>query len=44
MSAATGVAGLYFRRRLGGYSGDCLGATQQLTEIVIYLVLLAAWT
>ncbi|MCP8686914.1 adenosylcobinamide-GDP ribazoletransferase [Marinobacterium sedimentorum] len=28
-----------FRRRLGGYTGDCLGATQQLAEVAVYLVL-----
>ncbi|MBO0935816.1 adenosylcobinamide-GDP ribazoletransferase [Fibrella sp. HMF5335] len=27
----------FFRKWLGGYTGDCLGATQQLTEVVIYL-------
>jgi len=32
-----------FRRWLGGYTGDCLGATQQLSEIAFYLGLLAAW-
>jgi adenosylcobinamide-GDP ribazoletransferase len=26
-----------FKRRLGGYTGDCLGATQQLTELAFYL-------
>lgn len=30
-----------FRVRLGGYTGDCLGATQQICEIVFYLSLLA---
>jgi len=30
------------QRRLGGYTGDCLGAVQQLTEIAFYLGLLAA--
>jgi len=30
-----------FRRWLGGYTGDCLGATQQLAEIAFYLGLLA---
>ena len=25
-----------FERRIGGYTGDCLGATQQLTEIAFY--------
>ena len=31
-----------FRRRLGGYTGDLLGATQQLAELACYLALLAA--
>jgi adenosylcobinamide-GDP ribazoletransferase len=30
-----------FRRWLGGYTGDCLGATQQAAELVFYLGLLA---
>lgn len=30
----------YFVRRIGGYTGDCLGATQQLTELGFYLGLL----
>jgi adenosylcobinamide-GDP ribazoletransferase len=33
--------GRYVRRRLGGYTGDCLGATQQLTELAFYLGVLA---
>lgn len=32
-----------FRRWLGGYTGDCLGATQQLSEIGFYLGILASW-
>ena len=36
--------GLFFKRRLGGYTGDCLGATQQVAEIVIYLSILGLWT
>jgi adenosylcobinamide-GDP ribazoletransferase len=28
---------LKIKRWLGGYTGDCLGATQQLTELAIYL-------
>ncbi|MDR2188716.1 MAG: adenosylcobinamide-GDP ribazoletransferase [Azonexus sp.] len=32
-----------FRRWLGGYTGDCLGATQQVAEIAFYLGVLAAW-
>jgi adenosylcobinamide-GDP ribazoletransferase len=30
-----------FRARIGGYTGDCLGAVQQITEIVFYLTLVA---
>ncbi|QSN61884.1 adenosylcobinamide-GDP ribazoletransferase [Caballeronia sp. M1242] len=37
------VAGRYFVRRIGGYTGDCLGCAQQVFEIAIYLVGLA-WT
>ena len=31
----------FLRRKLGGYTGDCLGATQQLSEGAVYLGLLA---
>lgn len=31
-------------RRLGGYTGDCLGAAQQLAELACYLAWTAAWT
>lgn len=30
----------YLRRRIGGYTGDALGAAQQVTEIIIYLAFL----
>jgi adenosylcobinamide-GDP ribazoletransferase len=30
------------QQRLGGYTGDCLGAVQQLSELAFYLGLLAA--
>jgi adenosylcobinamide-GDP ribazoletransferase len=41
---ATFLAARYFVRRIGGYTGDCLGATQQLSELAIYLGILAvAW-
>ncbi len=30
-----------FKRRLGGYTGDCLGAVQQLSEVVFYLGVIA---
>lgn len=35
--------GWYFKKWIGGYTGDCLGATQQITEIVFYLSLIALW-
>ena len=31
----------YFRRRIGGYTGDCLGATQQLCEVAFLLSVLS---
>jgi adenosylcobinamide-GDP ribazoletransferase len=34
-------AGFFFRRRLGGITGDCLGATNQLVEIGVFLTLAA---
>ncbi|ANQ86721.1 adenosylcobinamide-GDP ribazoletransferase [Azoarcus olearius] len=39
----TFAAARYFLRRLGGYTGDLLGATQQLTELGCYLAFLATW-
>lgn len=33
----------YFARWIGGYTGDCLGAIQQVTEIVIYLGFILIW-
>jgi len=30
-----------FARRLGGYTGDCLGAVQQLAEVAVYIAILA---
>lgn len=40
IATASGVAvatGLYYRRRIGGITGDCLGATCQGTECAVYL-------
>ena len=31
-----------FRRRIGGYTGDCLGCVQQVTEVIAYLAVAAA--
>jgi adenosylcobinamide-GDP ribazoletransferase len=33
----------YFTKWIGGYTGDCLGATQQVSEVIIYLFFLALW-
>ncbi|MEN0039536.1 MAG: adenosylcobinamide-GDP ribazoletransferase [Cellvibrio sp.] len=30
----------YFNKQVGGYTGDCLGAAQQISELAIYLLLL----
>lgn len=40
--AAAALLYAYFRARLGGYTGDCLGAIQQLSEVVFYLAMVAA--
>lgn len=31
----------YIKKQIGGYTGDCLGASQQLSEIAFYLVWIA---
>ena len=45
LALVAGVWGICFRwlrRRLGGYTGDCLGAVQQLAEVAFLLAVLAA--
>jgi adenosylcobinamide-GDP ribazoletransferase len=42
MIAAAVMQG-YFNRRIGGYTGDCLGAIQQVTEILFYLGFVIIW-
>lgn len=43
--AAAGLTTLYlarlFHKRLGGYTGDCLGSVQQLTEVTVILTFVA---
>jgi adenosylcobinamide-GDP ribazoletransferase len=43
MGAATvaWIAASYFRRRIGGHTGDCLGAVQQVTELCFLMAGLA---
>jgi adenosylcobinamide-GDP ribazoletransferase len=38
------LAARHFVKRIGGYTGDCLGAVQQLAELAFYLGLLCACT
>jgi adenosylcobinamide-GDP ribazoletransferase len=33
----------YFHKWIGGYTGDCLGAVQQVTEVLFYLSIIAVW-
>jgi adenosylcobinamide-GDP ribazoletransferase len=33
----------YFQKWIDGYTGDCLGATQQVSEIIFYLSIIALW-
>jgi len=33
----------YFQKWIGGYTGDCLGAVQQVTELTFYLSALIVW-
>ena len=42
-AAAALWLGAKFVRRIGGYTGDCLGAVQQVSEVMIYLCLLASF-
>ena len=34
--AITAASGLYFKRHIQGVTGDCFGATNQITEVAIY--------
>ncbi|MDR2451908.1 MAG: adenosylcobinamide-GDP ribazoletransferase [Candidatus Accumulibacter sp.] len=41
VAAARGAMARLCKRRIGGYTGDCLGATQQVCEAAFYLCALA---
>ncbi len=42
-AAVMWLAGRYFRRRIGGITGDALGAANQMVELAVYLTLAARW-
>lgn len=42
-SIVTEIAGRYFGRRIGGITGDALGAANQAVELAVYLTLAAHW-
>ncbi len=35
--------GRYFKKWIGGFTGDCLGAVQQVSELIIYLFMTGIW-
>jgi adenosylcobinamide-GDP ribazoletransferase len=37
------LLGAYFVRRIGGYTGDCLGAVQQISELLVYMSIVLIW-
>jgi adenosylcobinamide-GDP ribazoletransferase len=43
MALITFYLARYFKKWIGGYTGDCLGATQQVNEVVFLLSALAIW-
>jgi len=38
-----GLLGRYFKKWIGGYTGDCLGATQQICEVLFYVCFIVLW-
>ena len=38
------ILGRYFNRHIGGYTGDCLGCSQQVSETCFYLFVTVLWT
>ncbi|WP_265131385.1 adenosylcobinamide-GDP ribazoletransferase [Chryseobacterium oranimense] len=35
--------GWYFKKHIGGYTGDCLGSVQQVSEVLFYLGTIIVW-
>jgi adenosylcobinamide-GDP ribazoletransferase len=44
VSLITLLTGLYYRSRIGGITGDCFGATNQLAEIAVYVCGVWRWS
>ncbi|NGP86847.1 adenosylcobinamide-GDP ribazoletransferase [Fodinibius halophilus] len=44
MVAVLVYLGYFFNKWIGGHTGDCSGATQQLTEVTFYLSAVVIWT
>ena len=42
-TASAWFLGRKCQRRLQGYTGDCLGAVQQVAEVAIYLAILSSF-
>lgn len=40
VALVSSLSSSYYRHRIGGYTGDCLGATQQISELAFYLAIL----
>jgi adenosylcobinamide-GDP ribazoletransferase len=40
---ATFLLNRYFKKWIGGHTGDCLGSVQQTTEIIYYITLIVLW-
>lgn len=38
MIAVSGITGWYYKKRLGGVTGDCFGATIKISEVCCYLI------
>ncbi len=43
-SVVTVALARYFKVRIGGFTGDCLGAVQQISEVFFYLTVVLVWS
>ncbi|MEM7799910.1 MAG: adenosylcobinamide-GDP ribazoletransferase [Chloroflexota bacterium] len=44
VACVTILLAIWFQRIIGGYTGDCLGAVQQISELTIYLIAAALFS